>query len=412
MSPRHPDLVKMRQTLAELSDGKLAQVVALLDTFGEREAAETLLVPLRPRLRQLHVRRISLGRLVILPVERLLADTRTWQVGGIGVPRSALRPLLSEVTSALKPLRETLPRNTHEFDPADRHALLAAGRHVWPAAAEALAKPPRDEDAGTGMPPAEYQRIRRMVTTVLAHATAVQAIATEWRLGMPDPRALDVILREAAEAGPDAFAAQLKVLLAHLPLFEGVLLRANAVAASHPALRTALHASIASLLEDAGNGPPCHDDLSDAVAATERVVSLLEQLANLSGQSAAFTAPMETARHAALDTAHGSIGHATKVTLPMLAARAATNDGVRALERSARDLRRLVELSRRLGPAYAADRMLREAAEATLEQAPTLAFGDRARLVELLCGAQEALAWLERHQEERRNAQDTKADRA
>ena len=393
------ELLALRQTLATLPDAKLVQVVEFLDSLSAREAAEAIMAPLRPRLRGVRVRRrFGLPRLVALPLEPLLVDTRSFRPGGTAIPRSALRPISASIAAALGSQTATLEAVLARLDGTDPGALLAAGCQLWPLAAQALAELRAPPDGVNGLPAAEYDRILRMTGTVLGQASQVETEAMRARLGTPpDHAGLVAVLREAAKSGPDGFAAQLTVLLARLPLAENLLAAADEAGAANPALRGAAHQALGALLDRAATTPPPIDNLARAVLETERTAALLDQIGTQPGRVAAFSAQIVEARQATAKASRAGIDHAARITLPALSERAVREpEIIGALEQSARDLKRLATVSRRLGAQPGAEAALREAADRALEKATALPLADRARLVELLCGAEDALALLDR----------------
>lgn len=388
------DVVEMRQALASAADTKLAHVVNYLDALPSRETAEAFLAPLRPRLRQLQVRRrIGLGRLIVMPFEILVVDPRGWKPGAHAIPRHALKSMLQAILPTIGDRRDVLDTALRQME-TDSGAMLAVGCEVWPLAAHALETAPPAPD----IPAGEYARMTRMARAVLAQARQIETEAKRACVCAEIDMPLVLgILRSAAEFGPEGFAAVLAVLLVKLPMADGLLAMADEAGSGNPALRSAAQDVLSSLLERAVAAPPPVDNLSRAAAETERTATLLEQLEAQPRRSAALGAQIAEVRQVTVQASRASMDHAATVTLPRLAEAATTHpDSIDDLERSARDLKRLAQVTRRLGPRLATDDVLRNAANATLEKARALDVADRARLVELLCGADEALALLER----------------
>jgi len=129
--------------LDTIDDGKLCQVVRLVEASGQRETLEPAIADLRPRLRRLRPPRpLTLTRLLAVPLEPLL-EQRGVGASLYSIARDDLGSRLGRMTRRNDTLLAVTTRAAiagHSLD--DRAVVVAAGRRLWPAAARALVSDP------------------------------------------------------------------------------------------------------------------------------------------------------------------------------------------------------------------------------------------------------------------------------
>lgn len=134
--------------LDAIDDGKLRQVIRVVESSGQRQVLEPALSALRPRLRQLRPQRpLTVTRLLTIPFETALAAEAdgTWSCA---VARSRLSLWQGEMLAGL-PAAAIAEAKTaiHGHAPDDLAVSLTVGRKLWPQAATALAAAKRPGEA-------------------------------------------------------------------------------------------------------------------------------------------------------------------------------------------------------------------------------------------------------------------------
>lgn len=124
-------------------DRTLLKLVAVVDQLARRGSLDRLLDEHRARLAVIRPPRpMTLGRLVVLPLEELLVDGASWTPGMLRVPRDRLRRLIDLLLEGLDPeLRRGAATRLAGRSMHDSTLALEVGREVWPAvalAAEAI----------------------------------------------------------------------------------------------------------------------------------------------------------------------------------------------------------------------------------------------------------------------------------
>lgn len=386
--PSRAVLSELRLSLAGAADAQVARVVAMVDRMAERGAADELIAPLRPRLAQLRpARRLSVGRLLFLPLDPLIAPAATWHSQMPALPRPILAPLGRAVQARLGALWAEIAQELAAG--ADERA----GRRLWADAAEILARLPRPDDwRETGLADTEYAPVRAAVVLVLRHADTLIA---------PDDAAdemLRSILAEAASLGGTALAMLIALLLARLGQPGRVLLLAAGLdgrACAGEAERAVCHV-IGRLGADLSASTPAScQELGHVAGEMERLAALLDGLEALPGQRRRAV----QMRRDADATARASVGRAIESSLiePLGSLRhPASDEEMDEIERRARALRRLDDASRAVGAEGAAlDALLRDgASRIALQPDAAITRVDRLRLVEILLGPDAAMALL------------------
>ncbi len=382
---------QLQARMARARDGQIARIVAAVDALPQRGEADTLIAPLRLRLAQLRpARPFGFTRLLWLPLDPVVLPAERWRPGDAGVPRRCLAPFAEAVRSALPDRGMALDAQARLLAPDDRTALVAAGAAVWPVAAAVLRRLPAGPGTReAGLAEAEIAPLATAMAAVLAEAAALEAMAATSCLATDE--AIRAMLNRGAGQGGLALAMLTAVLLARLPVPAQLLV---AAADGKPADRAMDH-TLTRLQSDVAAGASLDGDPTEAALDAARVAAVL----------AGLEATASTERRRKLDQIRreadalclGRFGRAATATLAQIGLLAVTgsDDGaVAALETAARDLRRLETAGRRLGSGERYDATLL-AVSANLRSPDTaLGLADRVRLVEMLCGPDEALALL------------------
>ncbi len=124
-------------------DRTLLKLVAVVDRLARRGSLDGLLHEHRARLAVIRPPRpMTLGRLVVLPLEELLVDGAAWSPGMLRLPRDRLERLIDLLLEALDPeLRREAAQRLAGRSMHDSALALEVGGTVWPAvglAAEAI----------------------------------------------------------------------------------------------------------------------------------------------------------------------------------------------------------------------------------------------------------------------------------
>ena len=397
----------LTRLLDTVDDGKLRQVVGLVEASGQRRTLEPALAALRPRLRRLRPSRpLTLPRLLTVPFETalVLGPAEDW-------PFAIGRARLGDWHRSII---EGLDRRTRDAATAliegraadDRAAILEAGAVVWPHAAAALAGdcPPGE--------PAEDRTARRRAADLLA--IAVDLVPLQYRLQAPlgvldgTERATVAEILALAQGGPPDRLGLLTMLLLRAttrPLAIAPQLVELAPAPLRPRLRQPLDQLLARHREDLERrvaAAAAADDLP-----LERVANELWRLADVlvgpEGQAAEEVASDPSIVALRQQAATVAEAHYAASIMGLVAPLPETADdaraaAVKAREAGARRLARLGRAARRLAPDNPIQRLTEAALRHLVDRGPTpgadprpRASVDDARLVEILAGPE--LAW-------------------
>lgn len=131
---------EVEASLLHATDGQLARVMRFIDRLPVRGRLDDVVAPVRGRLAMVRpARSLTLARVLTLPIEDLLVDARYEVVSPWVLPRDIL-PVFHELClggldqAARRAAEEEIPGATMD----DREAVVAAGRRLWPAAAQTL----------------------------------------------------------------------------------------------------------------------------------------------------------------------------------------------------------------------------------------------------------------------------------
>jgi hypothetical protein len=356
---------------------------------GNTALSRTALRELRP------TRPLKLARLLALPLEPVLIDAAHWRSGAVTLPRSALQPLTAVVEAALPELTVRVNAMVAGKTTQDEAAVLAAGALLWPAAAAVLqaARDPPPEWARACLPPSSF--------LPLAHAAGV-CLSVSWRLAeladptMPAPQLdtnLGAMLRLAVPVQPLGWGMMLALLIMQFPgapMPRDAMLHCGAASPQRPASDAVLR-HLWAWIDDALTGAPA--ELAGTAAALRRRTVLLHALAGERAHRAQATEKLTALRQ--IYGAHLTALVGERLIAPLAALTAAPDDGQMArLEAAARGLRRLAADIRGLGGLAVAETVMQDAA-GIVALNDMLGPIDRARLVEILDGPEQALRMVE-----------------
>jgi len=401
----------MREVVRELAtarDSQVAQVVALIDAMQERGTADTLIAPLRARLRQLRLDRpLRFGRLLFLPLDPVIVGGPGWRLGLPSVPRPALGPLLEIVHRGLAEQAREIEAEIHGRSRSDAAAVRRTGGLLWPQAAgllKAAASAPTDRAwSEAGLPADAFAPVARGVACVLSKAVRLMKLLGDIESGLPPPaEQISEMLEHAAADSAEGWNLMVAVLLRSLSKPDIVLRQMREVSARlQPALRAGAERTIEAVLGElagtGGKGEGMRElGLTVASAQVRRLAELLDGLSEGAGpqRQQAIAAARQEADANCRD--RFAAGLSTELIEPLHALRADSEpESIKSLEATARELRRFETEARRIGGADSYDAMLRRAAREIAEDRKVpLGLIDKVRMVELLAGPEDALRLL------------------
>ncbi len=406
----------LHQHLAGAGDGKLREIVALVDSLPQRGAADNLIAPLRGRLTQLRPRRrLSLNRFLFLPADPVITPPSLWRRGALVIPRSALLCLGQLIRRELGPDEAGMAVAADGVQSDDCGAVLRLGRTIWPRAAAILAQAhmPPEWPGMTGLTTLDFLAVARPLSVLLAEGGAIEQMrqlgpAPE-ALGSPVraclTRALDLVGRlpasESATLAGRCLGLLLSVLLARLPAAEALLVATGDAAArsGDPICRLAADSAVDNVLDRAETRLG-QAGLALGVEELTRLATLLDALEYPGPACRPSRKLRAQALRRALDVHcrqrfQAEFAERLLSQLPQLGA--ATPDAVVGeLEEAALDLRRLEAVGRAFGGTAHYERALAEGGQALLKAArPDISRADLARLTEILLGPEAALVVLD-----------------
>jgi hypothetical protein len=386
---------KVRRELAGASDQRVLDVLRFVDSLNDRSQADSLLAPLRDRLRALRPpRKLRFGRLLFEPLGPAIVNPGDWRPGQPALPRSALPQLAGVVRRAMPDIVAEVERVIADAEAPETERIHAAGRLLWAPAAEVLgaAKPPPEWQA-TSLPAATFNSLAAASALVLRNAWPMVELADPSVPAQEVNQSLSAMLGAAEAAGAQAWGLLLTVTLQLFPTAEAPLRAATTMRVDHAMREAAESASeaawtwIEGATQDLGLGEP-----GEAAHVLRRQVALLEHLSSDPANRRRATDLQAVLRSAC--AARFASGLQQRLLMPLqnlTPAQAADGSVLEMLENDARALRCLDIDSRRLGCGAAHDARLVEAA-AAIAARTDIPRTDRARLVEILRGPQAAAA--------------------
>jgi hypothetical protein len=427
MSPKHQlpvlgsDMRAVRRDLAGASDQHVLEVLHMVDQLADRSRADGLLAPLRGRLRELRpARPLRFARLLMTPLEPVLVDPRVWRPGAPQLPRNAIPAIVALTQSALPfiaaevdrisaqshtPRSHTPGSHTPASQASGSHIMgasgtdlpsgmpCAAGRILWADAAAVLrSSPVPPEWSATGLPNTAFRDLARGCGTALAAAWELQLAADPAIPAVELNETLADLLAAAEADGPVGWGMRLTMMLQRFPHATAPLQAAAGKRANRDmrqAAETAMEAAWAWI--ETASERLDDDNLPAVTIQLKRQVTLLGALASDMTHRRRATALQTNLRGASMARFDAALETLLLSPLRLMSpAEAGTDDFSSHLEESARALRRLDVECRRLGSGATLDARMNDAAALITRRADMPAM-DRARLVEILLGAQAAL---------------------
>jgi hypothetical protein len=405
-------LRELQVDLAGAADGKLREIVALVDALPQRGAADNLLVPLRGRMTQLRpLRRMNLTRLLFMPIDKVIAAQSQWRRGALAIPRGTLMCLGQLIGRELGDDAPALAEAIAGLRSDDRGQILRHGRTLWPRAATILAGAamPPDWTAATGLGAPDFLAVARPLAVVLGEAAAIEQMLLEAGRDDPAPplraclaRALEAVARmrppvDASLAGL-CLGMLFAVLLARLPAAGPLLLATGDLAARNgdPIARLAADNAIDAAF-DQTEARLAKQGGTLGAGELARIATLIDAVEQPGPASRPSRKPRAISLRRALDTHcrqrfQSDLAERLLARLPRLGAEAADAQ-VSEMEEAALELRRLETAGRAFGGAAHYERALAEGGQALLKQArPDARRIDLARLAEILQGPEAGLA--------------------
>ena len=373
----------LQSAIEGAGDEQIVRIVDLVDTM-DRQDAETIMAPLRARLRLLRLERpLQLNRLLGIPLESVLIDGPRWRPSAAAFPRSALQPLCDAIALRAPELIGRVEPMIAGVNTRDAARVRAAGEIFWPGAGAALkeASDPPASWARTALPPASFPRLAAAAGVCLTAALKLDALRDPTLNRAHVESSLTALLRQAASVSPLAWSMLLVVMFCALP--EAQAPRDAVLSQGASDLRLAAEAAqqqIWAWIEAAGISAP--RNLNDAAAALRERGAVLNALAGSRTQR-----PRAAAQQADLRAAYTQyLSDAARERLITPLADLSTSLGdeaMTALEEQARGLRRLLIEIRALGAAATEAEPLQHAVHAA-RNCQFLRPIDRARLAECL----------------------------
>ncbi len=376
-------VLNIQTSLAHAADAQIARVVAMVDAMPQRGSADALIAPLRPRLAALRPSRpLSFTRMLFTPLDPVIMTTTQWRTTCVGVPRSALSPLSAAISAALPQALAQWSRGGGSPE---------AQSELWAAAAAALETldPPPDWLAQSGLAVRHFATLAGAVGAVLHEATLIEVLARRRRPA--EDETLQAILSRGRIHGTLALDTVVAVLLARLPAPGQILVLAAVATGGDRSVEQTLDMLDASVCAHSDGA----SDPKTIAAALGRVVSLTSALET--GAPPERRKRLDTIRREANSRCRRSFDQA--VARMLIFAETATSDGLKddvvgGMEVTARDLRRLEAVGRKLSADGQYEAVLATAAASVRDAQGSLSLVDRVRLVELLSGPEAAMALL------------------
>lgn len=389
---------ELQRTLGEARDDQVSRVLAVVDALPDRGVADALIAPFRHRLTALKPPRpLTFSRLLFMPLDPVIIAATAWRRGSLGIPRTAILPIASEVRKKLDGVAAEIDVLIAGRSADDGRAVRGAGGLLWPAAADILDRAPMPHDwaSATGLNRQDHEMVAHACATILRGACEVHDIATRSADGeeiVPADLGRIVV---AASANPLEVGMLLAILLTRLPTAQNVISSIGDTAGGKAewAGRLAVDTAIDFMLETIETGTPASLELYKAAQEALRIANLLDGLE----QPGPCFRPSRKTRVEALrrrvdaqQRERFDLEIEEKVFRPTAALGAEANDReIEDVEAWIRDLRHFEVASRRLGGGDHYDRVLRSTAAKLCQlQLPRV---DRIRLAELMLGAEAAM---------------------
>jgi hypothetical protein len=403
-----PEIRSLTRAMAAGRDQQIVRVVELVDAMMLRGPADLLIEPLRQRLATLRPPRpLRFGRLMLRPLDLLIVPATRWRPGRQGIPRTALIAMGEHVRLTMGAAAEAIEAEIDGHTTADADLISRLGQSLWPKAAAILAANSAIPDSwdATQLGDINYRPLADIVATLLAEAANIEMLRAEAATGMLPlkPPVIRAMLSRVARANEAALPMMIAVLLDRLPEAAEMLPKGHK-GPEAIAIQAAMDDAAEVLLrrldqEDGAETPVAVAPLADAGAAVRRFAALLNHLDDTSSKPRRRDQLRALRQRLEADCrARFAVGLQDELLAPLqhLDVGAAGTE-IPALEAAARGLRVLEIEGRVIGSGSTYDLLLGKAADAIKDSGmrDRLSLADQRRLVEILVGADAALAMLD-----------------
>jgi hypothetical protein len=399
----------LHSLLSHANDAKIRRVTEMLDGVPDVKARQTIMEPLRPRLKLLKIpHQLRLERLLFIPFEPLIVPAREWRPGDATIPRTILTAIAGVVRAGLGPDAAAIDAMVAGHRTDEIQVVTLAGEALWPRASAILAgsaEAPSDW-AKTGVRETLYQPLARIVAAVLCRAPRLRSLLRDADVAVLNARdgTIAEILRTIADEPAEACAMVVQLILLQSP-GAAPLLRRFIAANANSAQKALLSAALAQGTEEAlaqldgptgiaeviGSAP-----LGDIGDHVRRIATLLREV-GLDTAASAHRPHLKAIRRKldAACRARFADGMSSGLVQPLTPGSGAVDQaGQIRMETCIRDLRKLETEVRTAGGASGYDDLLVEASDTVhaAAAAGTLTPVRTCRLIELLSGPEAALA--------------------
>jgi hypothetical protein len=383
------DARAVRRRLAEAGNHQVLQVLQLVESLPDRGDADRFLALVRDRLRALRpARKMRLARLLFQPLDLLIVSPKDWRPGAPLIPRTAVMPLVSSVSTSVGRAAEVFERVIGALSSTDAGQLQRVGVELWPLAARALEEAAMPASWTTqGLPSAAFVPLRNAVSFLLATEARLAELRQSADRRESTEHHLRALLAAANQRGAACWGMLLVLLLQRFPEAEAPL---HAAMSRRPD-QTGIQVGEAALdqasawiektaaLRDPSGLAQASDEIASQIALLDRLAAEPSQRRRATYLSAALQAGCIARFQAGL---HHCIASRLDASLD--------EESIGAMEQAARDLRRLETEARRLGGGAAYDEALRNIANRILVT-PHWGKMERVRLIEIFAGTPLAL---------------------
>lgn len=396
----------LQQEMREADDEKINRIIAVVNAAWDPRINQVLLDPLRTRLASLKpARPLRPSRVLFTPLDPLIVPPSDWKPNEPSVPRSALSSILKVVQAGLGSQTHLIDTIIAGHQGDEVQTTTAAGKVLWPRAAEILAAvPPPVDWSETSLRPALYPPLVKAIATVLRRALPLRDLLLYGDVGAfaTDDRAINQIFENIGREPADGCAMIARIILVQsphaVPLWQRKI-SALSNAETRIMLMKATAGGVDQVLSTLDNGSALADGIGHAPLAgvadeVRRINSLLQQI---EGEAAG---KLHLHRLTAIRKKLGNLcfarfSHGMKEGLfTRLSATDAPMDpaGQTQLETCTRNLRSLETAARKVGGAANYDELLRQASDAvaTAAKAGMLTPVRKLRLTEILSGSEAA----------------------
>ncbi|HTZ69280.1 MAG TPA: hypothetical protein VMB71_01390 [Acetobacteraceae bacterium] len=385
-----PEMRAARRALAEAGDAQVLGVLRYVDALPNPGEADALLAPLRPRLRHLRPPRpLRFARVLFTPLDPVIVSPAGWQAGAPLVPRSAIHPIATQVRQALPERYDEIQAVLGDDTLAEAVRLRTAGRKLWPDAARVLrSSPVPAEWRATGLPLGEYRLLADAIAICLDAAAVFDELDDPAIADDEVEKRLATLMREGEKQGAAAWGMVRALAMQRFPLAEAPRAAARGKVGREWQDAAATVAATNWAWIEADMESATLGDAAQAAENLHRQIMLLDVLGHDATQRQRAAAAKVKLRESSARRFAAAVKERVTLAMPDMA-----EDALDGLETEMRDLRLLDAETRRLGPAPGNDAALHGAAAAVTAR-EDITLMERARLVELLLGAEAGLAVL------------------